>query len=250
MIDVNSSYPLQTQGFYKYAPVETQHDREEQQVSFTAKATDQSAAQAEPVLLTGKSPGYSLSSSVTDVLLTEQEKIEEPANDADRPPVMVDTNKGKVSLDDYFNSDIKYTDISDVPLMNPSRHNVDQLTAYVGDKMKTMMTAHNIPEPPSSFRVNSEGEIIVPDDYAYKEAFIKALEADESLKRQIDTLNGITGHYAGLQAAAQKAGYEDVDQDVLLALLEGEQTGEYPDVSFSFKPDGTIYKSVNGITLR
>lgn len=121
---------------------------------------------------------------------------------------MLDTNKGKVSLDldNYYSNDPPVKShfgrfsLDDLPpLLLPSAKNIQALSNHASAKFKNMLAEYNIPAAPEKITYDNQGEMQIPADYPYAKQLKQALEENPGLDRELRDLNAITSHYVMIQ---------------------------------------------------
>ena len=140
----------------------------------------------------------------------------------------------QVDLDKYY-SDIPSNQASlltSVPLLMPNAQTIQSITDHASAQLQDMLEACNIPQAPERITYNNLGEMVLPDDYPHKEAFMAALDDNPGLKRELQDLNALSSHYAGIQQA----------------LANSSRSG-YPDIALIVAPEGAISVQSDGETL-
>lgn len=145
------------------------------------------------------SPAYAeslgFSEGVSKTLLNFQESTAEAS-----------TLQQGVNLDAYFSNDIKASplgDVSNLPeFLAPSAQNIKQISEHVSGRMKNMLFEYNIPKAPATIRFDNEGNMVLPEDYPYKDEFMEMMEENPGLERELSTLDALTSHYVELQKLA------------------------------------------------
>jgi len=125
--------------------------------------------------------------------------------DSSTLPAM-DTNQGhqKMSLDDYFSTTPSQAPVSlmDIPLLLPTAHNLDTLSKYSEAKFKDLLSEYNIPSPPISIEFDAEGELVLPNDYAYASELKQAFAEHPEVEKALSTTAALASHYAGIMEGA------------------------------------------------
>ena len=106
-----------------------------------------------------------------------------------------DTNHGatEINLDTYFTPPgSQGVDIDTVPLLMPTQQNVAALAKDVSAKMPGFLSAHGIPSAPASVTYDNMGQIQLPADYPYADAFKQALADQPSMERELRTTAALT----------------------------------------------------------
>ena len=106
-----------------------------------------------------------------------------------------DTNHGttEINLDTYFTPPgSQGVDIDTVPLLMPTQQNIAALAKDVSAKMPGFLSAHGIPSAPASVTYGNMGQIQLPADYPYADAFKQALADQPSMERELRTTAALT----------------------------------------------------------
>ena len=106
-----------------------------------------------------------------------------------------DTNHGatEINLDTYFTPPgSQGVDIDTVPLLMPTQQNIAALAKDVSAKMPGFLSAHGIPSAPASITYDNMGQIQLPADYPYADAFKQALADQPSMERELRTTAALT----------------------------------------------------------
>ena len=106
-----------------------------------------------------------------------------------------DTNHGatEINLDTYFTPPgSQGVDIDTVPLLMPTQQNIAALAKDVSAKMPGFLSAHGIPSAPASVTYDNMGQIQLPADYPYADAFKQALADQPSMERELRTTAALT----------------------------------------------------------
>jgi vancomycin resistance protein YoaR len=113
-----------------------------------------------------------------------------------------DTNKGvqDINLNDYFSSKpIPGTlSLMDMPLLLPTQHNIDTLSKYSEKQFKGLMEKYDIPAPPATIEFDSEGQLVLPDDYPYAIQLKQALKESPEVVKALQTTAALASHFAGI----------------------------------------------------
>jgi hypothetical protein len=119
----------------------------------------------------------------------------------DSKGVTIHTNMGAVQIDfeDHFaEKPALSVDLNQIPLLLPTEHNVNRLSAFSEKKIKALIDKHNIPEPPATITSDQNGGLVLPDDYAYKKEFELALAEDPITSRAISSTLAVSSLYSQL----------------------------------------------------
>ena len=106
-----------------------------------------------------------------------------------------DTNHGatEINLDTYFTPPgSQGVDIDTVPLLMPTQQNIAALAKDVSAKMPGFLSAHGIPSAPASITYDNMGQMQLPADYPYADAFKQALADQPSMERELRTTAALT----------------------------------------------------------
>lgn len=107
----------------------------------------------------------------------------------------LDTNHGatEINLDTYFTPPgSQGVDIDTVPLLAPTLQNIAALAKDVSAKMPGFLSAHGIPSAPASITYDNMGQMQLPADYPYADAFKQALVDQPSMERELRTTAALT----------------------------------------------------------
>ena len=107
----------------------------------------------------------------------------------------LDTNHGatEINLDTYFTPPgSQGVDIDTVPLLMPTQQNIAALAKDVSAKMPGFLSAHGIPSAPASITYDNMGQMQLPADYPYADAFKQALADQPSMERELRTTAALT----------------------------------------------------------
>lgn len=106
-----------------------------------------------------------------------------------------DTSKGPMNLDidAYFTPPgSQGVDLDTLPLLAPTRRNIDTLSQHVAQRMPGFLAEHGIPVPPGRITYDSQGRIELPADYPHADAFRQALATDPTMERALRTTAALT----------------------------------------------------------
>ncbi len=105
------------------------------------------------------------------------------------------TNQGATELDleAYFTPPgSQGVDIDSIPLLAPTPQNIAALAKDVSAKMPGFLSAHGIPSAPASITYDQMGQMQLPADYPYADAFKQALADQPSMERELRTTTALT----------------------------------------------------------
>ncbi|MDQ6968889.1 MAG: hypothetical protein Q9M16_00075 [Mariprofundus sp.] len=107
----------------------------------------------------------------------------------------------KMNIDELFSppDPSAVYSLQTMPLLLPSKDNIDALTKHISAKMPQFLAENNIPSAPSSISYNRQGQIQLPSDYAYAPEFMKGLENNPKMARELSTVNALTSQYVEMQ---------------------------------------------------
>lgn len=105
-----------------------------------------------------------------------------------------DTDKGSMPLDieAYFTPPgSQGVNLDEVPLLLPSPANIEALSQHLSALMPDFLASHGIPAAPASITYDRMGQMQLPADYAYADAFRKALAEQPALERELQTTTAL-----------------------------------------------------------
>ena len=169
----------------------------------------------------------------------------------DEKSVTLDTSNGKIKIDieEYFTpqQNAGPINLKDVPLLMPSKNNIEALKSYASDEFKTMMADYGIPEAPSKISYDAEGEIQFPADYPYTDKVKNALDENPALERAMRTASALTSHYVAIQERmpfieAMNNAQSQAVIDMLIAKYSHllNDNHDYQDIALAFSKDGDM----------
>lgn len=163
---------------------------------------------------------------------------------------VVSSNHGQIEidLDDYFSNEPKhYANLADVPLLLPSRSNLKVLSQHATERFQQLLKEFEIPEAPESISYNSEGRMILPNDYAYGNELKAALEQNTGLDRELRSLHAISSHVVELEkrmpfVEAMQLASSQAEIDRLIEKYSHllNDNGDYSEVALRFSEHGKI----------
>ena len=108
-----------------------------------------------------------------------------------------DTTKGTMALgiESYLAPPASQgVTLDSLPLLLPSRKNIEALSDYISAHMPGLMADNGIPTPPASITYDTMGQIQLPADYPYAAEFKRALEDNPVMERTLRTASALTSH--------------------------------------------------------
>jgi hypothetical protein len=169
----------------------------------------------------------------------------------------LDTNNGHeaIDLDDHFyvGRGRKVTNLEDVPLLMPTKHNIDSLAEHVSGVLKTLMSDYGIPEHPEEITYDNSGHMLLPYDYQYADQFNQMIEENPSVGRELSTVNALTSHYVEMQksvpfieemASASSSAEEVAIVEKYMDLLT--DNNDYSRIVLSFDGNGDLRPMADG----
>lgn len=171
---------------------------------------------------------------------------------SDSSKYMMLTDKGQVeiNLDTYFKapeSEAFLTIEQLPPLLMPSADNIQTLSEHVSARFKQMLSDYNIPITPEKITFDDGGNMNISPDYAHMEALNKAFDENPDIKRELSTLNALSGHYAAIQErmpfieGMQKANSQAAIDALIIKyshLLHDNH--DYKSLAFVFSKEGDV----------
>ena len=122
----------------------------------------------------------------------------------ERSGVVLNTSHGqtKINVEDYFTprpeSD-EPIDLMSLPLLLPSKHNIDTLSKHASEKLKGLMAEYDIPYAPEQISYDDSGQMLLPYDYEHADKFNQMIEENDVMSRELSTINALTSHYVEMQ---------------------------------------------------
>lgn len=80
------------------------------------------------------------------------------------------------------------------PLLLPNQNNIDALTKHISATFPQFLAQNNIPSTPASITYDSNGQIVLPEDYAYAAQFKQALLNNPTMARELSTVHALASH--------------------------------------------------------
>jgi hypothetical protein len=173
-------------------------------------------------------------------------------------PVMV-TDKGniEINLDHYFSNEqgsIGFLNINELPpILLPSAQNIEALTEHVSTWFKQMLAEYNIPSAPNKITFDNQGKMHIPIDYPHANELNRALEENPGIKRELSTVNALSGHYVEIQARMPfieemgRATSQAVKDQIIAKyshLLHDNH--DYQSLALVFSKDGDVSVTADG----
>ncbi|MDK2125354.1 hypothetical protein [Parachitinimonas caeni] len=170
-----------------------------------------------------------------------------------------DTNHGAISLDveRYFTPPgSQAVNLDSLPILLPSRRNIDALSQFVSSKMPDFLAKHGIPKPPASITYDQAGQLQLPADYPHADAFKRALAEDPTMERALRTTAALTSHLVEMnkllpfhQEYAAAKSQSDADAIVAKYRHLFSSHRHIDTISLNFSPDGQLSIRHDGKTL-
>lgn len=170
-----------------------------------------------------------------------------------------DTTKGVMEIDiaAYFTPPTgQGVDLDSVPLLLPSRKNIDALAGYVSGQMPAFLAENGIPAPPTSITYDSHGQIELPADYAYAAEFKQALADNPVMERALRTTAALTSHLVEMnksipfqQEYAAAGSQAEIDAVIAKYHYLFAANRHYDTIALHFTVDGTLSLTHDGKPL-
>ncbi len=198
-----------------------------------------------------------VTNDVQKTLLALQEK--QTASQSSQP-VILSTSKGaqEINLDEYFSPNPKKERINldDIQFLLPNAENLKALTAHAEERFNELLEKYNIPHAPEEITYNSEGKIILPNDYPYSNELKQALKENEGIDRELRTLHALTSHFAEIQKSIPfheefSKAETRVEEEAIVAKYSHlfDDNRNYSSITLSFK-DETLNLLADGKTIK
>lgn len=161
----------------------------------------------------------------------------------------MDTNKGSryIDLNSYFDTPTEPVDLMSTSLLMPNAANVAALQEHISSVFPGFLAQNGIPEAPETMRFNSEGELVLPNDYPYKDELNAAFKQSPEMLKEISTANALASHAAALQEQQPfHEEYANVKSNAeALAIIEKysyffDDNRSYPSITLSFSKSGEL----------
>ncbi|WP_295004541.1 hypothetical protein [uncultured Dechloromonas sp.] len=138
-------------------------------------------------------------SAVTTISQAARDRL---AAEASGAKATYDTMQGSQALDidAYFTPDPSRPLLS-LPLLAPTRNNIDALSRHVSAAMPELLARYGIPQAPASIAYDTNGQMQLPADYPYAAQFRGAMAENPVLARQMSTINALSSQMNGMEKA-------------------------------------------------
>ena len=192
-----------------------------------------------------------------------------PATSADRVSISpaarelhaaeFDTDQGRMGLDidAYFTPPgPQGVNLDTLPLLLPSRQNIDALAAHISAAFPGFLAENGIPSAPASIAYDNTGQIQLPADYAYAAQFKQALADHPTMARELQTVNALTSTLVEINksipfqqeyAAATSQAAADAVVAKYSYLFSANR--HYDSIALNFAADGTLSLTHDGKPL-
>lgn len=168
-----------------------------------------------------------------------------------------DTSQGSQALDidAYFTPDPSRPLLS-IPLLMPTRNNIDALSQHISAAMPDFLAAHGIPQAPASITYDAYGQMQLPADYPYARQFQAALADNPVLARELSTVNSISSQMTEMAKALPfdaeyRAARTPAEVEAVVAkyrsLLDGQTIPSL--IALNFDGQGRLSVSADGKAL-
>lgn len=210
-----------------------------------------------------KKPQKWLSDDVASFDHMVKSKAPKPATFA-----LMDTNQtsashGKVNLnlDDFYgaekspNNGVTLSKLP--PLLYPTANNIKTIQAHASERFQNLLQEFNIPYAPEKITFDHTGQMVIPNNYPYKNQLQEAINQTPGLERELRDLNALSSHYAALQSL------EVVHEEISNAKNNwevGEILKKYKsviekasqgfDMALKFTPNGELSITADGQGLK
>lgn len=141
----------------------------------------------------------------SDIFIAYQEKqavVEADKSSADAVFKMNTTqgDQQEINLDEYLTPSplSGSVNINDMPLLLPTAHNIDTLSKYSEKEFKALLEQYGIPSPPATIEFDTEGQLVLPADYAYSAELKQAFSENPKVENALRTTAALASHYAGI----------------------------------------------------
>lgn len=162
--------------------------------------------------------------------------------------VTLSTTKGavKVNLDEYFSPPKNQgrINLDEIPLLLPNAENLKVLSEHAEERFNELLEKYNIPHAPEEITYNSEGKLILPNDYPYSNELKQALKENEGIDRELRTLHALTSHFAELQKSIPfheefSKATTRAEEEAIVAKYSHlfDDNRSYSSIALSFKDD-------------
>lgn len=198
-----------------------------------------------------------ISNEVQTTLIGVQEQQSESVKSQE---LILSTTKGavKVNLDEYFSPPKNQgrINLDEIPLLLPNAENLKALSVHAEERFNELLEKYNIPHAPEEITYNSEGKIILPNDYPYSNELKQALKENEGIDRELRTLHALTSHFAEIQKSIPfheefSKAETRVEEEAIVAKYSHlfDDNRNYSSITLSFK-DETLNLLADGKTIK
>lgn len=178
-------------------------------------------------------------------------------NSASGAKAAYDTSQGSQTLDidAYFTPDPSRSLLS-IPLLMPTRNNVDALSRHVSAAMPGFLAEHGIPQAPASIAYDAFGRMQLPADYPYAERFRSALAEAPVLARELSTVNALSSQMTEMAKvlpfdAEYRAARTPAEVEAVIAkyryILDGQASASR--IALHFDDQGRLSVTADGQAL-
>lgn len=168
-----------------------------------------------------------------------------------------DTSQGSQALDidAYFTADPSRSLLS-IPLLMPTRNNIDALSQHVSAAMPGFLAKHSIPQAPASIAYDAYGRMQLPADYPYAEQFRAALAETPVLARELSTVNALSSQMTEMAKvlpfdAEYRAARTPAEVEAVIAkyryILDGQTSASL--IALHFDGQGQLSVTADGRAL-
>lgn len=207
-----------------------------------------------PARPTASSAGGGEDSAVTTISQAARDRL---AAEANGTKAAYDTSQGSQALDidAYFTPDPSRPLLS-LPLLMPTRNNIDALSRHVSAAMPDLLAKYGIPQAPASIAYDAYGQMQLPENYRYAEQFRTAMAENPVLARQLSTANALSSQMTGMAKAMSfdaqyRAARTPAELEAVIAkyrpLLDGHATP--PSIALHFDGQGRLSVTADGQAL-
>lgn len=161
-----------------------------------------------------------------------------------------DTNQGSVALDidAYFSPPGSLgVDLNKVPLLMPNQKNIYALTQHISARMPDFLANNGIASPPASITYDNMGQIKLPADYPYADAFKQALTNNPAMERELRTNAALASQMVEInkslpfqQEYAAATSPSEINAIVAKYSYLFSDNKHYDTISLNFTTDSTL----------
>lgn len=165
-------------------------------VSLVGSIARSLAASARPA---ASSAGGVEDSAITTISQAARDRL---AAETNSTKATYDTSQGSQALDidAYFTPDPSRPLLS-LPLLAPTKNNIDALSRHVSAAMPDLLVRYGIPQAPASITYDAHGQMQLPEGYRYAEQFRTAMAENPVLARQLSAVNALSSQMSGMAQA-------------------------------------------------